>query len=38
MTARWESLGLLEAFRNDIKERVGKNKTLVRPSPLPLAE
>ncbi|HUE61781.1 MAG TPA: sulfatase-like hydrolase/transferase, partial [Chthoniobacterales bacterium] len=38
MTARWESLGLLEAFRKDIKERVGKNKTLVRPSPLPLAE
>jgi len=38
MTARWESLGLLEVFRKDIKERVGKNKTLVRPSPLPLAE
>src|SRR5207247_7241684 len=38
MTARWESLGLLEAFRKDINERVGKNKTLVRPSPLPLAE
>jgi choline-sulfatase len=38
MTARWDSLGLLEAFQKDIKERVGKNKTLVRPSPLPLAE
>ena len=38
MTARWDSLGLLEAFRKDIKERTGKNMTLVRPSPLPLAE
>jgi arylsulfatase len=38
MTARWDSLGLLEAYRNDIKERTGKNKTLVRPSPLPLVE
>ena len=38
MTARWDSLGLLEAFRKDIEERSGKNKTLVRPSPLPLAE
>jgi arylsulfatase len=38
MTARWESLGLLEPFRKDINERVGKNKTLVRPSPLPLSE
>ena len=38
MTARWESLGLLEAFKKDIRERAGKNKTLVRPSPLPLAE
>src|SRR5256885_6733870 len=38
MTARWESLGLFEAFKKDIQERKGKNKTLVRPSPLPLAE
>ena len=38
MTARWESLGLLEAFRKDMNERTGKNETLVRPSPLPLAE
>jgi arylsulfatase len=38
MTAHWDSLGLLEAFRKDIKERSGKNKTLVRPSPLPLVE
>jgi arylsulfatase len=38
MTARWDSLGLLEVFRKDIKERTGKNMTLVRPSPLPLAE
>jgi len=38
MTARWESLGLLDAFRKDMSERAGKNKTLVRPSPLPLAE
>ena len=38
MTARWESLGLLKAFQEDVKARVGKNKTLVRPSPLPLAE
>ena len=37
MTARWDSLGLLEAFRRDIKERA-KNRTLIRPSPLPLAE
>ncbi|HZR78831.1 MAG TPA: sulfatase-like hydrolase/transferase [Chthoniobacterales bacterium] len=38
LTARWEALGLFEAFKNDIKERKGKNKTLVRPSPLPLSE
>jgi arylsulfatase len=38
MTARWDSLGLLKAFQKDIKERTGKNKTLVWPSPLPLAE
>jgi arylsulfatase len=38
MTTRWESLGLLEAFKKDIAERTGKNKTLVRPSPLPLQE
>ena len=38
MTARWESLHLLEAFKKDIQQRTGKNKTLVRPSPLPLAE
>ena len=38
MTARWESLGLLDAFKKDIKERTGKNKTIVRPSPLPLEE
>ncbi|HEY6070655.1 MAG TPA: sulfatase-like hydrolase/transferase, partial [Chthoniobacterales bacterium] len=38
MTARWESLGLFEAFKKDIQERKGKNKTLVRPSPLPLSE
>ena len=38
MTARWNSLRLLAPFRKDIKERAGKNKTLVRPSPLPLAE
>ena len=38
MTARWESLGLLDAFRKDMSERDGKNRTLVRPSPLPLAE
>jgi arylsulfatase len=38
MTARWDSLGLLKAFQKDIQERTGKNKTLVRPSPLPLAE
>jgi choline-sulfatase len=38
LTARWESLGLLDAYRQDIKQRSGKNKTLVRPSPLPLAE
>ena len=38
MTARWESLGLLDAFKKDIQERKGKNKTLVRPSPLPLSE
>jgi choline-sulfatase len=38
MTERWKSLGLLEAFRNDMKERGGNNRTLVRPSALPLAE
>jgi choline-sulfatase len=38
MTARWESLGLLKAFQDDVLARTGKNKTLVRPSPLPLAE
>lgn len=38
MTARWESLGLFEAFKKDIQERKGENKTLVRPSPLPLSE
>jgi len=38
MTARWKSLGLLAAFQKDIKERAGKNKMLVRPSPLPLAD
>jgi choline-sulfatase len=38
MTERWKSLGLLEAFRKDMKERGGKNRTLVRPSALPLTE
>ena len=38
MTARWDALGLFEAFKKDIKERAGKSITLVRPSPLPLAE
>jgi arylsulfatase len=38
MTARWDSLGLLAHFRKDLEERVGKNRTLVRPSPLPLEE
>ena len=38
MTERWKSLGLLDAFRKDMKERGGKNRTLVRPSPLPLSE
>ncbi len=38
MTERWKSGGLLEAFRKDMKERGGKNRTLVRPSVLPLAE
>ena len=38
MTERWRSLGLLDAFRKDMKERGGKNRTLVRPSRLPLSE
>jgi arylsulfatase A-like enzyme len=38
MTTRWESLGLLKAYRKDLQERTGENKTLIRPSPLPLAE
>ena len=38
MTERWKSLGLLDAFRQDMKERGGKNRTLVRPSALPLSE
>jgi arylsulfatase len=38
MTERWKSLGFLEAFQRDMKERGGKNRTLVRPSALPLSE
>ena len=38
MTERWKSLGLLDAFRQDMKERGGKNRTLVKPSALPLSE
>lgn len=38
MTERWKSLGLLDGFRKDMKERGGKNRTLVRPSTLPLSE
>ncbi len=38
MTERWRSLGLLEAFQKDMKERGGKNRTLARPSTLPLSE
>ena len=38
MTERWKSLGLLDSFRRDMKERGGKNRTLVRPSALPLSE
>ena len=38
LSARWESLGLFEAYKKDIQERTGKKQTLVRPSPLPLSE
>src|SRR2546423_15456320 len=38
MTERWKSLGLLEAFQKDMKERGGENRALVRPSTLPLSE
>jgi arylsulfatase len=38
MTERWKALGFLEAFQKDMKERGGRNRTLVRPSALPLSE
>ncbi len=38
MTARWESLGLLEAYKADHQERFGNKPHVVRPSVLPLEE
>jgi len=38
MTERWQSLGLLEAFRSDYRDRQSSPHTLVRPSPLPAEE
>jgi arylsulfatase len=38
MTARWDSLGLLKPYQQDLQERTGKNQTVIRPSPLPLSE
>lgn len=38
MTARWESLGLWDAYRADYKERFSNVPHVVRPSPLPLEE
>ena len=38
LTARWEAKGLLEAYRDDYKERFSNKPHVVRPSALPLAE
>jgi len=38
MTARWEDLGLLEAYREDFADRFATKPHVVRPSVLPLEE
>jgi choline-sulfatase len=38
MTARWQELGLWEAYRQDYAERFARKPHMVRPSPLPLSE
>jgi arylsulfatase len=38
LTARWQDLGLWEAYRADYAERFRDQPHLVRPSPLPLEE
>ena len=38
MTNEWRELGLLEAFRADMKERSALKRPSVKPSPLPLKE
>ena len=38
MTDRWESVGLLQAFRDDYRDRQSSKGVVVRPSPLPVEE
>ena len=38
MTARWQRLGLLDAYRADFDERFGNRPWVARPSALPLEE
>jgi len=38
LTDHWQSLGLLQAFRDDYRERQKAGPLLVRPSPLPTGE
>ena len=38
MTARWEQLGYIEAYREDFRERFANKPHVVRPSVLPLDE
>lgn len=38
MTARWESLGLLDGYRDDYRERFANKPYVVRPAALPLEE
>ncbi|WP_420638358.1 sulfatase [Candidatus Poriferisocius sp.] len=38
MTARWAELGLLDAYRADVEDRMTTKPWVVRPSPLPLEE
>ncbi len=38
LTARWEALGLWNAYRADVKDRFATKPHVVRPTPLPLDE
>ena len=38
LTDHWQSLGLVEAFRADYRQRQAEGKIVVRPSPLPTAQ